>query len=149
MKRSIILSLIVAAVLAIPTYGVSPTDHSFLIGTWVNIDYLTTGSIPAFVIYEGQDRNLVINAFGQCTPTWCNWGVVPCIDYSDDPYDSTLATGFMAFYDFVWKETWVIGTRLDIPGSNFKLMQVLDFHFYLPPDPRIDWWNSDIFVRIN
>jgi len=147
MKRSIILTLIVVAVLGIPTYGTSPTDHSFLIGTWLNIDYLTTGSIPAFIIYEDQDRNLVINAFGQCSPSWCNWGVVPCIDYADDPYNSDLSTGFMAFYDFGWKETWVTGTR--IYHREYKIMQVIDFHFYLPPDTRIDWWNSDLFVRIN
>lgn len=143
MKRSLILSLVVAVVLGIPTYADSPPDHSFLLGLWVNINY-PSGSIPYFYIYLDQNRELVINTWGQCTPTPCDWGSVPCIDYSDD-IGNPLATGFMAFYDFGWKETWMAGTQFDYP--EFPLLEVFDFHFYF--DPRYDRWNSDIYIRVD
>ncbi len=144
MKRSLILSLIVVAVLGIPTFGASPTDHSFLIGTWLNIDYLTTGGIPAFIIDEDQDLNLVINAFGACTPNWCNWGIVPCIDYATTS-GSNLATGFMAFYDKGYAETWIAATQ--IYHREYKILYVSHFTFFF--DYRYDYWGTGIFLRIN
>ena len=144
MKRSLILTLIVVAVLAIPTFGVNPSDHSFLIGTWVNIN--PAGGMVAFIIYEDQSGDLVINAFGQCFPTYCNWGVVPCLDYSSD-IGSNLATGFMSFYDFVWKETWIMATQFVYPRLN--VLEVMDFHLYLPPDSRYDRWGYGMYLRIN
>jgi len=146
--HSLILTLIIVTVLGIPTYGDSPTDHSFLIGTWVNID-LSSGGIAAFAIYEDQAGDLMIYTLGQCTP-YCEWGSVPCIDYSGD-VGSNLATGFMAFYEFgqpsVWLETWMAATQLDIPGSNYKILEVTHFNFFF--DSRYDYWMSEIFVRIN
>ena len=118
-------------------------DRSFLIGTWVNIDQLS-GGIAAFAIFEDQDQNLLIYTLGQCTPSPCVWGIVPCIDYSDNP-GSNLSTGFMAFYDFALKETWMAATRIDYP--DFPLLQVTDFNFFF--DSRYDYWNSDVFIRIN
>ena len=121
----------------------APKDRSFLIGTWVNIDQLS-GGIAAFAIFEDQADDLFIYTLGQCTPSPCVWGVVPCIDYSDD-IGSNLSTGFMAFYDLGYVETWIAATRLDYP--EFPLLQVTDFNFFF--DSRYDYWNSDVFVRIN
>lgn len=143
MKRSLILSLIVVAVLGIPTYGVNPTDHSFLIGTWVNVS--PSPSMVAFIIYEDQSGDLVINAYGNCVPYYCNWGVVPCIDYSSD-IGSNLSTGFMSFYDFGWKETWITATQFVYPRYN--VLEVMSFHFYVPPDNRYDRWGYGLFIRI-
>ena len=142
MKRSLMLSLIIVAVLGINTYGTSPTDHSFLVGTWWNFD--PAGDIVAFLIHEDQIGNLYIYALGNCVPSPCPWGWVPCIDYSDD-IDSTLANGFMAFYDFEWKETWMMGRQLEYPRYN--ILEVTAFHFYF--DSRFDRWDYGIFIRID
>jgi hypothetical protein len=99
-----------------------------------------------FFIYEDQNRDLVINCFAHCGGSYCDWGVVPCIDYSDD-IGNPLSTGFMAFYDFEWKETWVAATQYDYP--KFPLLDVFDFHFYHPPDGRFDRWDQGIYLRID
>ena len=143
MKRCFILSLILVAVSGIHTYGDSPTDHSFLIGTWANIDQ-SSGGLAFFFIYEDQYRDLVIHTYGQCSP-YCDWGIVPCIDYAGDP-GSNLATGFMAFYDFGWKETWMAATRFDYP--EWDILQVAHFHFYFD-DPRYDFWMNEICIKLD
>jgi hypothetical protein len=145
MKRSLILSLIVVAMLASSAYSVPPAYNSFLIGTWVNLS--PSGGLIAFMIYEDQAGDLLIYSLGDCSPP-CVWGSVPCIPYASSVGGRT-ATGFTALYDFGWKELQMAGTQLVIPGTNYAVLQVTCFSFYFPPDTRTDYWSSGYFLRMD
>jgi hypothetical protein len=146
MKHSLVLSLIAVAMLASTAYSVSPTDHSFLLGTWVNLDS-GTGGLLAFMIYEDGAGGLLIYSLGACSPP-CQWGSVPCIPYASS-IGSNLATGFTALYDFGWLQTQMAATQLVIPGTKYGVLQVTDFDFFIPPDTRTDYWSPGYFLRMD
>ncbi len=127
--------------------AIAPTDWSFLIGTWVNID-LATGGIPAFIITKDPAGvGLTIQAFGACVPTWCDWGIVKCVPYAEN-VSATLAEAFTAFYDPGYAETIVTGVRLLIPRyEEYNFMTVNSFTVFKDGSARTDYYATDYFLR--
>lgn len=58
---------------------VPPQPSSALSGTWVNV-VPSTRSVKQVVIAP-SDRGVMVDAFGACTPSLCEWGRVPAIVY--------------------------------------------------------------------
>ncbi len=126
-----------------------PTDWSFLIGTWGNLD-TATGGIAAFIIAKDPTGGgLTIQAFGACVPNLCDWGKVTCVPYAEN-VSSNLAEAFTAFYDPGYAETIVTGVRLLIPRyEKYNFMTVNTFTVFKDGSSRKDYYASDYFVRID
>lgn len=85
---------------------VEAIDAARLIGTWSNSDTATRGLVKLVIARSGA--GITVQAFGACTPTPCDWGVVAGIEYAAD-VSSTAAVAFSAYYKFSFKETIVVG----------------------------------------
>ncbi len=77
-------------------------DLSPLVGTWVNFDRNTRGTVR--IIATGDNEKLIVHAFGACSPVLCDWGAVPASAFAES-VNTGHAVGFRAFYDFGFQET--------------------------------------------
>lgn len=77
-----------------------------LIGTWLNCDKATRGLVKIVIAASGTA--ISIHAFGACTPTPCDWGIVPGSAYAAS-VSSSQAIAFAARYKFSFKESMVAG----------------------------------------
>lgn len=77
-----------------------------LIGTWLNCDRATRGLVKVAIAASGSA--ITVHAFGACTPTPCDWGIVPGMAYADS-VALTQATAFSARYKFGFKESIIAG----------------------------------------
>ena len=55
---------------------------------------------------NGDDDGLIINGFGACAPSPCEWGEARGSVFADG-VSSKLGLAFSALYDFGFKETWL------------------------------------------
>lgn len=78
-----------------------------LVGTWINSDPATRGLVKVIIAATGLD--ITVNAFGACSPTPCNWGIVPGTAYAAN-VSSTTGIAFSAQYKFGFKTSVVTGT---------------------------------------
>lgn len=92
-----------AASAAAPALAVAP---GALVGTWINSDPATRGLVKVAITASGTA--MTVNAFGACSPTPCNWGVVPATAYAAN-VSSTAGIAFNAQYKFSFKTSVVTG----------------------------------------
>ena len=71
-----------------------------LVGTWTACDGATRGLVRIVIATSGA--SITVQAFGACTPTPCDWGVVRGLAYAADAA-STAAVAFTANYQFSFK----------------------------------------------
>lgn len=69
-----------------------PTADARLYGTWVNTNS-TSNSIKQLVLSNDGSGGLLVDAFGACTPTLCEFGNVPAVIYGPN-VSSTLGQAF-------------------------------------------------------
>jgi hypothetical protein len=81
---------------------VSPTP---LLGTWINLNPATRDIVK--IVIE-DPASLKVNVFGACTPTFCNWGIVPALAYAAN-VSATPADAFSAHYSFGFAQVIVVG----------------------------------------
>jgi hypothetical protein len=81
-------------------------SSSPLLGTWVNVDKSTRDVVRIVIAASGS--GITVNGFGACSPTPCNWGVVPALDYAAS-VSSTPAVAFSANYTFSFAQVIVVG----------------------------------------
>jgi hypothetical protein len=105
-------------------------DLTPLLGTWFNVDVHTRG-IPKLEI-KRVGNELSLHVFGACTPTFCDWGVVPAMAFADNVC-SIPAIAFSAQYKFGFKETLVVG-RL-----QFGALFVETFDHFIDGSGRADY----------
>lgn len=79
---------------------------SALAGKWVNCDAASRGLVS--VILTAQGNALKVQAFGNCTPTPCDWGTVAGTAYSDN-VSGTGAVAFSAQFDAGFKTSILAG----------------------------------------
>ncbi len=80
-----------------------------LLGTWIACDKQTRGLVKVVIAQSG--RGLTVHAYGNCTPTPCDWGAVAALPYAAN-VSSAPAVAFSANYKFAFKQTVIVG-RLD------------------------------------
>jgi hypothetical protein len=117
-KLSGVLGLAVLSavtVLAVPASAspVPPVASSALVGTWVNTN-TATKSVKQIVVQPAKGGSVLVDAFGACTPTLCEWGRVPAIVYGPN-VSSTAGTSFQSNQRFLsggkeWSRTELFGT---------------------------------------
>lgn len=78
-----------------------------LLGTWTNCDKATRGIVKVILSVEGS--TLIVQAFGSCSPTPCDWGKVKGLAYAAN-VSATEAVAFSAIYKFGFKETILVGS---------------------------------------
>jgi hypothetical protein len=121
-----------------PTPKVLPTGVAPLVGTWTNCDPATRGLVRAVIAAAKQ--GVTVHLFGACTPTPCDWGVVPGHTYAPD-VSSKTAMSFSATYKFDFKETFVTGT-LDAGLLTIEL-----FNHFTDGSGRTDYYMKGYFHR--
>jgi hypothetical protein len=77
-----------------------------LVGTWVNVDHATRGMVRLVIAPSGSE--ITLHGFGACSPTPCDWGVVPGLVYADN-VTGTQAVAFSGTYTFSFKQTTIVG----------------------------------------
>lgn len=92
-----------ASAAAVAALVVTPTPLS---GTWLNADPATRGLVKVVITTSGTAMS--VDAFGACSPTPCNWGVVAGTAYAAS-VSTTAAVAFTAQYNFSFKRTTVTG----------------------------------------
>ena len=92
---------------------VPPVASSALVGTWVNTN-TATRSVKQIVIQPSKGGIILVDAFGACTPSLCEWGRVPAKSYGTS-VSSTTGTTFQSDQAFLsagkeWSRTALFGT---------------------------------------
>ena len=110
---------------------VPPNASSTLLGTWVNTNP-SSNSVKQVVISPSRLGNVMVDAFGACTPSYCEWGKVPAIVYGTNVSSTTGAT-FQTDQRFLegsteWSRTTLLGrvVRTDT-GLRLRLRELTVF----------------------
>jgi hypothetical protein len=104
---------------------VPPTADASLLGTWVNTNP-NTGSVREVVVLPNRDGgNVLVDAFGACEPTSCEWGAVPAIVYGPNVSAQT-GTTFQTNQGFLsgnteWSRTTLLGNVTKTVTGGLKL----------------------------
>jgi hypothetical protein len=110
---------------------VPPTASSALLGTWVNTNP-SSNSVKQVVISPTRLGNVNVDAFGACSPSFCEWGSVPAIVYGTN-VSSTTGVTFQTNQKFLsagseWSRTTLLGqlvkTRI---GLRLQLRELTVF----------------------
>src|SRR4051812_43665215 len=97
----------VAAAATVTTLGtvaaeaspVPPVANASLPGTWVNTNSATR-SVKQVVITRGDGGRISVDAFGSCSPSLCEWGLVPALVYGPT-VSSTTGNDFQSNQRFL------------------------------------------------
>jgi hypothetical protein len=147
MSRRFSLLPVLAAV-ALATAGMSaraepPTDLSKLVGTWNNVNTATGGLVRIQVSDAGT--LLAVQAFGACTPTPCDLGVVNGLPQSLSVV-SEVAEGFRATYNTGFSTIVISAQRIyDVNGGTF--LRVTRHTNFAAGDTRSDYVSTEVFRR--
>ncbi len=57
-----------------------PNPDSRLVGTWVNTNAATRSLKQITIVRDGSGQ-IMVDGFGACTPSLCEWGLVPATSY--------------------------------------------------------------------
>jgi len=108
-----------------------PQASSALYGTWVNTNP-DTRSVTQVIIKANRAGSVNVNAFGACTPSFCDWGSVPAITYGSS-VSSTSGAIFQTRQAFLsggteWSRTTLFGkvVRTDA-GLRLQLREMTAF----------------------
>lgn len=80
----------------------APADF---LGTWVNVDQDTRGLTTLNIVTGGT--GLMVQGFGKCHPTDCDWGFIPLNLFGYSVTDTNPTWG-MATWDFGFSETTLV-----------------------------------------
>jgi hypothetical protein len=105
-------------------------NFSPLLGTWTNADHNTRDLVRVTITASGTGFS--VHAFGACTPTPCDWGVVPGNGFADSVL-SGPGVAFTAQYRFTFKETLIVG-RIE-----FGALFVETFNHFIDGSCRADY----------
>ena len=109
-----------------------------LVGTWVNCDKATRGIVKVKI---GNRRGtLVVNVFGACHPTPCDWKTVKGLAYAEN-VSSNKAVAFSAVYKFGFKKTIVTGHLC----SGCLIVET--FNHFTDGSGRSDYYSRDCFCQ--
>ena len=111
---------------------VPPNASSALLGTWVNTNP-SSNSVKQVVISPSRLGNVIVDAFGACSPSFCEWGKVPAIVYGTNVSSTTGAT-FQTNQRFLsgdteWSRTTLLGqvVRSRVGGLQLNLRELTVF----------------------
>jgi hypothetical protein len=106
--KSLVLGCAVLLAGGTSAYAQQPTDLNNLVGTWVNVDSATRGTVKIIITKNGSQ--LYVHTYGACHPTPCDHGQVSAEAFSPS-VSSNKATGFSANYDHGFVTRLITGRR--------------------------------------
>jgi hypothetical protein len=109
------------------------SNADFFAGTWLT-DTPATG-VPQLVI-RNDGGQLFVHGYGDCTPTFCDWGEV------STSIDDAAAGSITVIWDFSFKTTQIVLTRVDANHVHASV-----FHDYTVADGRTDRTDQGDFHR--
>ena len=115
-----------------------PTNFSNLVGVWNNANPSTGGIVQ--VVVRSSSSGLTIQAFGACSPTPCNHGIVRARAFSP-AVGTSAASGFSAARNFGFKST---SYNAILQGSS---MTLLTQDTFAGADTRFNYPSMERFVR--
>jgi len=125
---------------------VPPVASTSLTGTWVNTNS-STNSVKQIVVQAGKGGNVLVDAFGACTPSLCEWGRVTGIVYGAG-VSSTTGTSFQSNQRFIsggkeWSRTQLYGnvTRT-VAGPR---LTVREYTAFLDGSGRKNYTRTEVF----
>jgi hypothetical protein len=113
-------------------------SSSLLLGTWKNIVPTTRDVVKVVIAAAGA--GISVNAFGACTPTPCNWGVVSGLAYAAN-VSSTAAVAFSAQYRFSFAVVILVG---HLQG---KQLLIETFTHFTDGSGRSDMYTTDTLAK--
>jgi hypothetical protein len=138
--RNVSLGISLSLMLAGTLSAASPARY---LGNWKNADG-NTGGVTRLVI-TGAGVNLKLHAFGKCSPTDCDWGVVDAVAHSKavNVAPATDTQAVTALYDQGFKSVWVV---LTVRDANTL---AADFYTrYKAGDSRPPTTSTETYVRV-
>jgi hypothetical protein len=88
-----------------PGQGPSTVDPAPFVGTWINTNDSARHKI-ARVVISIRDGDLIVHAYGDCSPELCDWGEVSA-DVFAESISAHVAMSFSAVYDFGFMESYL------------------------------------------
>jgi hypothetical protein len=159
MRRTAILlaaaTLVVGLVAAAPPQHVTarsggrtaattpPTANPRLLGTWLNSDP-ATGNVKQLVIAADGAGGIVVDAFGACTPTLCEWGRAPAVVYGGN-VSSTRGSRFQVNIDHGFARSVLLG-RLGKSGAG-PVLRLTGYTAFTDGSGRRNYSWTDEYTR--
>jgi len=107
-----------------------------LVGTWKNVNQKTEGLLKLVIAKSGT--GVTIEGFGACSPTPCDWGSAPAMDYAANVTGNS-AVAFSATYTFSFKQTIVVGRLHQGPDAG-QLLTVETFDHFTDGSGRSNYY---------
>ncbi|MDT4926909.1 MAG: hypothetical protein QOG01_4622 [Pseudonocardiales bacterium] len=122
--------------------GAPPALVAAALGTWSNV--APSGSLVKVKI-TGTTVNPVVQAFGQCSPTACNWGQVKGITYGAS-ISSTRGTTVLAPYRFGFKNSQLVITY-SVTSTKVEKLTIFEYSEFTDGSGRSNYTKTETFVR--
>lgn len=138
-------------VLASPAFASTtpPVASTALLGTWVNTN-AATRSVKQIVVQPSRlAGNIVVDAFGQCSPSLCEWGGVPAIVYGPNVSAKTGAS-FQTNQSFQsnkteWSRTQLLAT-VRVASTGAKTLSVRELTAFEDGSGRHNYSVTETFT---
>jgi hypothetical protein len=122
--------------------GNRPALIAGALGNWVNPS--ATGGLAKLTI-GGPAASPVIHAFGQCSPTPCDWGTVRGITYGAS-ISSTLGNNVLAPYRFSFKKSQLAITY-HRSAKGIQTLTVTSYNEFTDASGRSNYAKTETLVR--
>ena len=110
------------------------------LGNWRNVNRSTRNIIQAVITENPANHQLMLRAFGACSPTPCDMGSVPLMTFGRSVSDMNHKVG-MAHYNFSFKQ---VDITIKVSGAYFILET---YNHFTDNSGRQNYWTSDRFRR--
>ena len=119
-----------------------PAPNHALLGTWTNKNAKTHNVADIVVTHKGG--GIVVDGFGACSPTPCEWGNIPGTVFGAKVH-SAMGSSLRANWNFGFSRTLLLATLTRPRG--IPTLVVKEFTTFIPPDGRANYAVSEKFVR--
>ncbi len=121
-------------------YGNAPLVNAGALGSWVNA--APSGGLAAVTI-TGSTAAPSVHAFGQCSPTNCDWGSVRGITYGTS-IASTAGDTLLAPYAFGFENTQLV---IAYNHTTSETLTVTSYTEFTDGSGRSNYVRAETFVR--
>ena len=123
-------------------HGAPPAMVAAMLGTWTNV--APSGGLVKVRI-SNTTANPVVTAFGQCSPTPCNWGGSKAITYGAS-ISSTRGGMVLAPYNFGFKRSQLL-IRYTVSSAKVERLTVSTYNEFTDGSGRSNYVKTESFVR--